>query len=444
MKLIQSVPILLIFLVSFLYAQFEDVVQQYDIITTIAGKGDIEDKGVNGWRAEFEGGMAIDAELSRPHFAMADLSGNIFIADKDAHAIRKVTPDGRIFTVAGTSISGYDGDGVATEHMLNAPNGLWVKPDGTFYILDLGNNRIRKVTPDGDMSTLIHDTNGIAIGRGLWVSEDETTVYYAGSSTVKKWTPSEGIITFATGFSQLGNLVIDPKGELVVTDRSANLVYRVSEDGSKTVIAGNGQNSGGGNGYKATETSVYGVRGVWFLPDNSYFLATHEGSQIWYVDNEGIIYLFLEGKEGDEYHTGDGDNFRTAGYKISEARSISVDFQGNILLAENDRGFIRKITKKNDTRVHTTVTEKKAVYAVAYPNPFNPSTTISYDLPVDTYVSLTIFNLAGCPVKSLVDKKQSAGKHTVRFMATTIPSGVYFYQLKTEKFYAVGKITFIQ
>ncbi len=64
------------------------------------------DTGTNEWLPEFEGGTATASELSRPHMAQADAAGNIYIADKEAHAIRKVTPAGVITTYAGTGTAG--------------------------------------------------------------------------------------------------------------------------------------------------------------------------------------------------------------------------------------------------------------------------------------------------------------------------------------------------
>ena len=82
---------------------------QYGNIETVAGTGKITAKGENGWKRAYENKPAIKAELSRPHFAMADEKGNIFIADKDAHAIRRVdVKTKKIKTVAGT---GRVGDG---------------------------------------------------------------------------------------------------------------------------------------------------------------------------------------------------------------------------------------------------------------------------------------------------------------------------------------------
>src|SRR5262249_22707571 len=150
-------------------------------------------------------------------------------ADKDAHAIRKITPSGLIFTVAGMNVAGDDGDdpGPGLQRHLSSPNGLWVFGDGTLYILDLGNAKIRRLDTNGILTTLFHVKDGIDSGRGLWVQGEESLVYFASGNSVRKWTPGGGVKTVADGFDDLGNLVVDPAGSLVVTDRGANRVYRV-------------------------------------------------------------------------------------------------------------------------------------------------------------------------------------------------------------------------
>ncbi len=324
-------------------AGFSDRWDRYGVLSTLAGTCRIDDKGVNGWQAAFEGGPAIDAELSRPHFAMADDAGNIFVADKDAHGIRRIATDGTIATVAGTNAAGDDGDGPGpgTEMRLSSPNGLWVRGDGTVYILDLGNSKVRRLTPSNEMSTLFTSPDPISLGRGLWVSDDETLVYFSSGSRVRRWTPEGGVETVADGFLGLGNLTVDPDGYLVVTDRVGNRVYRINDDNAPVPIAGNGTASGGGSGMPALDTGLEGVRGVWFLEDGSYFLATHEGNQVWMVDTSGLIYRFLDGA-GDA-HAGDGEPFDTPGAKISEARSVSVDSRGNVIITEHDCGYIRVV-----------------------------------------------------------------------------------------------------
>jgi len=89
---------------------FAALLGQYDLLETVAGTGRFGDRGHNGWESRFEGGPAIEAELSRPHTTLADAAGHLYVADKEAHAIRRISPDGIITTVAGTSASGFDGD----------------------------------------------------------------------------------------------------------------------------------------------------------------------------------------------------------------------------------------------------------------------------------------------------------------------------------------------
>jgi len=76
---------------------------------------------------------------------MADDASNVFIVDKDSHSVLQITLDGRIHTVAGTHVPGFDGDGPApaTSLELYQPNGLYVHGDGTFFILDTGKARVR-------------------------------------------------------------------------------------------------------------------------------------------------------------------------------------------------------------------------------------------------------------------------------------------------------------
>jgi streptogramin lyase len=322
---------------------FSNVCASYGLLRTVAGEGEYTSDGFNGWDPSFEGGPAMLAELSRPHIAMADDSGSIYIADKDGQAIRKVTTNGIIVTVAGTNVAGDDGDspGPGTERRLSSPNGLWVRGDGTLYILDLGNSKVRRLNTNGVLTTLFQVKDGIDTGRGLWVKDDESLVYFASGTSLKKWTPSGGVKTVANGFAELGNLVVDPSGNLVVTDRGANRVYQVSKSGTKTAIAGNGTISGGGDGAAALDTGLAGVRGVWFFPTGGYLLATHEGSQVWYVDTAGIIHLFVDGAPGA--HDGDGEYFHLPGPKLSEVRAVTIDRQGRIIITENDGGFIRTI-----------------------------------------------------------------------------------------------------
>jgi hypothetical protein len=324
---------------------FTNLFQSYGLLTTIAGSGNIDCTSCNNWWSGYEGGLATEAVLSSPHIAMADRAGNLYIADKRAHAIRKVTPNGRIVTVAGTSVAGYGDTNAApaTSVPLNNPNGLYVFGNGLFYILDRDNGLIRRVGTNGIMTAIVNHGSPITGGRGLWVSPDESLLYYSAGSTLMRWDSTNGLAAFVTGFTDLGNIAMDPQGRLVVTDAGLSQVFRIEPDGSKTVIAGNGTSSGGGDGQLAIETGLYQVRGIWYLPTGGFFLATDAACQVWYVDTTGTIHHVLSGSSGA--HSGDGawfyDNPTTP--KISNGKQVTMDYDGNLIITESEFGYVRKI-----------------------------------------------------------------------------------------------------
>lgn len=322
---------------------FTNLTLAYGVLTTIAGAGGIQD--FNNWRPEFEGAPATQVLLSGPHMSMADRSGEIYIADKDSHGIRKIRRDGRLVTVAGINAAGNGPDDPmpGTGCALSGPNGLWVRGEGTVFILDTSNGKVRRLDTNGTIRTLFAVPGGIIVGRGLWVSDDETLAYLCSLNVIKRWTPTGGVTDFATGFVELGNLVRDPYGRLVATDRGGHRVYRFDAQGNRTVIAGNGTTAGGGDGQLATGTALNEVRAVWFLPTGAFFVATHRGSQVWYVDTAGFIHLFLNGIRNG-FPAGDGTWFYNPFQaRVSEVRAVTVDYDGNLLITENDIGFVRKV-----------------------------------------------------------------------------------------------------
>ncbi len=115
------------------------------IITTVAGGGSTLG----------DGGPATAAQIIGPSGLIVDASGNLYICDSLHHRIRKVTPSGTISTIAGTGTKGYGGDGgQATSAMLNLPLGIEVDAAGNIYIGDTLNHRVRKVTPAGVITTV--------------------------------------------------------------------------------------------------------------------------------------------------------------------------------------------------------------------------------------------------------------------------------------------------
>ena len=333
-----------ILLASLCADEFTDFRAHYESLITIAGNGASD--GGNDWEPPMEGKVATQVDLSRPHMTMADAKGNLYIADKEAHAIRKVLPNGTIHTIAGTGKQGFSGDGRGTASTLSSPNGLYTQPDGTTYIVDLGNDRIRRLDPEGNLTTIFHDREGIIIGRGLWVSPKGDLIYYSSHSRIRSWTPKDGIRALSSGFVSLGNLDVDGQGRLYATDRGAGRAYRIGRDGKKTHLAGNGRLTGGGHGKPARQTAMPGCRGIALLDNGAFLLATHAGGDIWYVDTEGIAHLFLESEGRGNLNQGDGKPLDSPGKKLSEPRAIVLAPNKDLIITTNDHGYVRLVKRR--------------------------------------------------------------------------------------------------
>ena len=179
-------------------------------ISTVAGTG------TQGSSWTFEGGRATAADLTWPEDVAVDAAGNVYIADPPGSAVRKVTPDGIITTVAGTNTAGFSGDGgPATRAQLREPSGVAMDRSGNLYIADTFNFRIRKVTPDGTITTVA--------GSG-----------YAGYL-------GDGIAATAAGLQSPVGIRVDAAGDLVLGDTTS--VRLVTPDGTIHTLAGPGTNA---------------------------------------------------------------------------------------------------------------------------------------------------------------------------------------------------------
>lgn len=333
---------------------YTNLLESYGILETIAGRGGTS-TDTSHWSNVFEGTWATNVDLSRPHISFGDPFGNVLIVDQRSHSVLKVTPEGRLYTYAGTHIEGNNGDGPAnaTNLHLNDPNGGWMRSDGTFYILDTENGKVRKVDTNGIMSTLF-TTAHMGDGRALWVKSDESVVYFGSGDTstnLNKWTPTGGVTVVRGDFRELGNILGDERtGNLYISDRLANRVYRLDTNGVLTPIAGNGNQGIAVEGAPALQTRLALPRSVWFLPNNGFFITEHDagggrGNRIWYVDPAGIIHRWMNGSSTDHKRVGDGEWFyaNPNDPKVSRVRAINTDPFGNLIITESNFGYVRRI-----------------------------------------------------------------------------------------------------
>lgn len=201
------------------------------LIETIAGNGD---QGFSG-----DGGSAVNAKLNLPTHVAVDGSGNVYIADFQNNRVRKVSPSGQISTFAGNGTFSYSGDGgLATQAGLHAPFGVAVGPDGYVYIADQNNNRIRRVGPPGCTPSSCVITT--AVGSGAWgFSGDNGPALNAA-------------------LREPTDVSFDSAGTMLITDRGNDRVRRVS-NGIITTLAGGGISSAGfiGDGGPATAAVLF-------------------------------------------------------------------------------------------------------------------------------------------------------------------------------------------
>ena len=240
-------------------------------LTTIVGSGE---KGYAG-----DGGPATAAALNMPHELRFDARGDLYIAERDNHVIRKVDMrSGIISTVAGTGKPGFGGDGgPGTAAALRQPHAIVFDRDGTLLICDLGNQRIRR----------LHLDTGII----------ET---YAGTGEARP-TP-DGAPVRGTPLNGPRTMALAPNGDLYLALREGNAVLRIDRR-TETFrhIAGTGEQGYGGDGGPAVAAKLGGPKGLALAPDGRLFLADTENHVIRVIDPAGgtIRTVLGTGVRGD-------------------------------------------------------------------------------------------------------------------------------------------------
>ncbi len=276
-------------------------------IATVAGNGG---QGYFG-----DNGPAVNAEIYALAGLAVDAAGNIYIADTGNSRIRKVTPDGTISTIAGNGIPDFQGDGgPAVNAELNFPRAIAVDSIGTVYIADTGNARIRKISPSGIITTIAGDGNTSFSGDGGPAAQAEL---------YDPW-----------------QLAIDAAGNLFVVDRSNQRIRKIATDGTITTVAGNGTQAYAGDGGKATSASLYVPDAVAVDAAGNLYISEAQSATIRKVTTDGIIQT-LAGT-GNFGFAGDGGPALKG--QFNDPQGVTVDAAGNVYVADEDNERIRLVT----------------------------------------------------------------------------------------------------
>ena len=278
------------------------------IITSMAGNGS---PGYSG-----DGGPALEAMLNLPTGVALAADGSIYIADTGNARIRKAGADGNISTVAGNGLFRTGGDGgAATSAVLYQPTGLAVDSAGNFYISEQVHHRVRKVSPDGIIQTL------------------------AGTGD-PGYTGDGGPAKNAKLFGPAG-LAADAQGNVYIADVDNSVIRMVSAYGTITTVAGNGRFTYTGDGVPATSTALFAPFGVAVDALGSLYIADTDNERIRRVDAATGIITTIAGN-GEKGYTGDGQAAVNA--RLGDPRGIALDSAGNVYFAEYANNVIRKVT----------------------------------------------------------------------------------------------------
>ena len=345
----------------------------HNLISRIDQKGmlaDVVGTGASGHSGD--GGPALKAQLRVPAGLTFDADGNLYIADRDNHRVRKVDKKGIITTVAGNGTAGFSGDGgPATQASLNLPSGVVVDKKGNLYIADRSNDRVRMVNTKGIIQTIAgngnegyHGDNMPALKAtldkpfGLALDKDNN-LYIAdrGNNRIRKVDRSGMISTVAGdgGYYFIGDngpayrasiagptdVAVDGKGNIYIADRNNNRIRVVNKLGMIRTLMGTGQQDYNGDSELARETNLH-------LP---FGVALDKNGDLLVIDRSHyrIRKLILKGNRvttvaGNGLKLFGGDGGPAQGANIEFPHGIDVDSKDNVIFADKAHYRIRKIT----------------------------------------------------------------------------------------------------
>lgn len=254
------------------------------LVSTLAGSS-----AFGNWGSANGTGSA--ARFNGPTGVAVDGSGNVFVADKGNHTIRKVTPSGVVTTLAGSAGNSGSVNGTGAGARFNGPTSLALDQNGNIYVADYGNHLIRKVTSSGVVTTFAGSSGqpGEADGIGgnarlnfpnSVAMDGSGNLYVAdsGHQAVRKVTPSGMVSTIATevftsaGFNSPSGIAVDSSGNVYMTKASSHVIRRITPHGGISTIGGSLNIGGAANG-SGSAARFNEPTGLSLGPDGSIYVA---------------------------------------------------------------------------------------------------------------------------------------------------------------------------
>lgn len=269
-----------------------------------------------GGNGGFADGIGINASFSNPTGITKDAAGNFYVADRNNNRIRKITPDGTVTTFAGSGSGGGIVNGTGTAAGFWAPYGITSDASGNVYTGEWANQAIRKITPAAVVTTLAgNGTSGSQNGTGT-----------------------------AASFNQPVGLVADASGNLFVADYINNLIRKITPAGVVTTFAGSGSPAlTDGTG---TAASFNGPFALAFDAGGNLIVADYLNHAVRKITPSGVVTTIAgNGTAGYVDATG-------AAARFNRPAGLAIDASNNIFICDAQNNRIRKITA---TGVVTTI-----------------------------------------------------------------------------------------
>ncbi len=310
----------------------------------------------------YTNGPGLTAQFRLPNSIAIDAAGNIYVADTANDVIRKITPDGNVTTLAGSPKGRGNANGKGSKAQFWAPFGIAVDAAGNVFVADTANNTIRKITPDGNVTTLAGvagkpgDSDGIGSAarfRNPWgVAVDNTgDVFVADMSndTIRKINPTGQVFTYAGQAGQAGNtdgfgygarfnhpfaVATDSAGNVYVSDTANNTIRKITVDRVVTTLAGLPGNAGNTDG-NGTDARFWNPQGLTVDSAGNIYVADTDNNLIRKITPMGVVTTLLE----------PSDDNPTANQipKLNNPGSVAVDNAGDVFVADTNNHCIREI-----------------------------------------------------------------------------------------------------
>ncbi|MGI9545534.1 MAG: sterol desaturase family protein, partial [Cyclobacteriaceae bacterium] len=311
----------------------------------------------NGERG-FDDGTGATARFNNPRGIVVDKLGNLYLSDFRNHSIRKISPDGQVVTFAGNGTAG-DANGIGVAAQFNGPWGLAIDIHGNLYVADTDNNKIRKISPEGEVGTLAGGKEGNIdgpIGEARFNSprsiavDSLGNVYIGddGNNSIRKITTIGAVFTIAGGeigfadglgtvaqFDGIYDLALSPEGDLFVADNENQRIRKITPAGLVTTYAGSTE------GFKdgTRDEALFDYPSSLAFDNSGNLYVGDENDKIRVISPNGIVSTLAGSETGFE----DGIGEKA---KLDTAYGIAVDLEGNLFTADSGNHAIRKITQE--------------------------------------------------------------------------------------------------